>query len=67
MRRWKWIKLKDGEGRLGLQCGCGEQLFAVVHEPVARKVKSRNASRKRTVAECLICNAVKRIALGSSS
>ena len=35
---------------------CNGRLMRIIEEPVARKVHSRTASRKRVIAKCPICN-----------
>ncbi len=57
-----WRTVKGEAQRKRYRCKCGNQGLFVVKEPVARKVHTREAKRKRIAAECPACGRVKRVA-----
>jgi hypothetical protein len=50
-----WRAVKDDPQSRRLLCRCGNQVFMVFTEPVARQVKTLKASHKRVVAWCPAC------------
>jgi hypothetical protein len=61
---WKPLKGSQDkkDGRKRYSCKCGSTQVFVVNEPVARKVHIQSSHRRRLVAECPVCGAVRRIA-----
>jgi uncharacterized protein with PIN domain len=43
---------------------CNGRLMRIIEEPVARKVHSRTAHRKRVIAKCPVCNTTMTIKYG---
>jgi RNase P subunit RPR2 len=57
-----WIKDKEDAKTKKLICHkCVRGSFLLVHEPMARQVKSRTAHHMRLVATCTGCGAQKRV------
>jgi RNase P subunit RPR2 len=67
---WKPLRGSDDRARDRSRYACTEcdnRLVYIVTEPVARKVRSKSASRRRIVAQCPICGHVRRVSLGGPS
>ena len=65
----KWVALKGKRRgpRYGLRCkDCENRFLLVIEEPVARKVKSKTAHRRRVIAMCPLCRGEYRLKLGPS-
>lgn len=65
----QWRSLKNSSqpwGRKRLRCmDCNSPNLYVICEPVARRVKTRNAHHLRVIAKCPSCKSTKRINLGA--
>jgi RNase P subunit RPR2 len=59
-----WKPVKGDAGRKQYHCACGNAKVILVREPVARKVRSMSAHKKRVVAHCTSCGAKKLITYG---
>ena len=62
----EWKDIKGQHRTEQLRCMCGS-LFIVSYEPVARKVRKRNAHDMRIVVRCPICGGERTIARGARS
>ncbi len=60
-----WRAVKGNSKSKRLKCRCGNQLFMILTEPVARQVRTLTASHKRVVARCPVCEQTIRVKRGA--
>lgn len=60
-----WRAVKGDSKSKRLRCRCGNQVFMIFTEPVARQVRTLTAKHKRVVARCPACERTIRIKRGA--